>query len=56
VENLFLAKTNLWADLVKIGDKNEFVLRMTSLREKLEKTDPAFCHAYENMYRITEKL
>ena len=56
VENLFQSKTKLWAGLVKNGDKKEFVLRMTSLREKLEKTDPAFCHAYENMYRITEKL
>jgi prephenate dehydrogenase len=56
VENLFQSKTKLWADIVKNGDKKEFVLRMTSLREKLEKTDPAFSHAYENMYRITEKL
>jgi prephenate dehydrogenase len=56
VENLFLTKTQLWTDMVKNGDKKEFVRRMTSLREKLEKTDPAFSHAYENMYRITEKL
>ena len=56
VENLFQSKTKLWADIVKNGDKKEFVRRMTSLREKLEKTDPAFSHAYENMYRITEKL
>jgi prephenate dehydrogenase len=56
VENLFQAKTKLWADMVKNGNKQEFVRRMTALREKLEKTDPAFNHAYENMYRITEKL
>jgi prephenate dehydrogenase len=56
VENLFQSKTKLWADLVKNDDKKEFVRKMTSLREKLEKTDPAFSHAYENMYRITEKL
>jgi len=56
VENLFQSKTKLWADLVKNNDKKEFVRKMTSLREKLEKTDPAFSHAYENMYRITEKL
>lgn len=56
VENLFLTKTQLWTDMVKNGDKKEFVRRMTALREKLEKTDPAFNHAYENMYRITEKL
>jgi prephenate dehydrogenase len=56
VENLFQSKTKLWAELVKNDDKKEFVRKMTSLREKLEKTDPAFSHAYENMYRITEKL
>jgi hypothetical protein len=42
--------------MVKNGDKKGFVRRMSTLREKLEKTDPAFNHAYENMYRITEKL
>jgi prephenate dehydrogenase len=56
IEGLFQTRTKLWADMVKNGDKQGFVKRMNSLREKLEKTDPSFHHAYENMYRITEKL
>jgi prephenate dehydrogenase len=56
IEGLFQTRTKLWADMVKNNDKQGFVKRMNSLREKLEKTDPSFHHAYENMYRITEKL
>jgi hypothetical protein len=56
VEELFQSKTKLWAEMVKNGDNKGFVRRMSTLREKLEKTDPAFDHAYENMYRITENL
>jgi prephenate dehydrogenase len=56
IEGLFQTRTKLWAEMVKNGDKQGFVKRMNSLREKLEKTDPSFHHAYENMYRITEKL
>jgi prephenate dehydrogenase len=56
VEGLFQSKTKLWAEMVKNGDQQGFIRRMSTLREKLEKTDPAFKHAYENMYRITEKL
>jgi prephenate dehydrogenase len=56
VEALFLAKTQTWADMVKNDDKQGFAKKMKALREKLEKTDPAFHHAYENMYRITDKF
>jgi len=56
VENLFQSKTKLWAEMVQNNDKTGFVRRMSALREKMEKTDPAFNRAYENMYRITEKL
>ncbi len=56
VENLFQSKTKLWAEMVQNNDRTGFVRRMSALREKLEKTDPAFSRAYENMYRITEKL
>jgi prephenate dehydrogenase len=56
VEGLFQSKTKLWAEMVQNNDKIGFVRRMSALREKLEKTDPAFSRAYENMYRITEKL
>jgi prephenate dehydrogenase len=56
LEELFQSKTKLWADMVKDGDRQGFVRKMRALKDKLEKTDPAFHHAYENMYRITEKL
>jgi prephenate dehydrogenase len=56
IESLFEAKTKSWAEIVKNGDKQGFARKMNALREKLEKTDPSFHHAYENMYRITEKF
>lgn len=56
VEGLFLNNTMAWADIVQNKDRQGFVDRMSALREKLEKTDPAFRRAYENMYRITESL
>lgn len=56
VEALFVEKTKTWAELVKADDRQGFARKMNALREKLEKTDPAFHHAYENMYRITERF
>ena len=56
LESLFQYKTKIWADMVKNDDKEGFARKMNALREKLEKTDPAFQSAYENMYRIAEKL
>ena len=56
VENLFQSKTKIWADMVKNADRQEFARKMNALKAKLEKTDPSFQHAYENMSRIAEKL
>ncbi|MDP2919151.1 MAG: prephenate dehydrogenase/arogenate dehydrogenase family protein, partial [Dehalococcoidia bacterium] len=56
IEGLFQKNTALWAEMVRNKDKEGFAKRMAELREKLEKTDPAFRHAYENMYRITEGM
>ncbi|MBN1643950.1 MAG: prephenate dehydrogenase [Dehalococcoidales bacterium] len=56
VETLFETNTKLWADMVRGKDKQGFARRMNTLRERLEKTDPDFRSAYENMYKITEKL
>ena len=56
VESLFQSKAKIWADMVKNDDRQGFTRKMNTLREKLEKTDPSFRYAYENMYRITEKL
>ncbi len=56
VESLFQYNAKTWADMVKANDRQGFATKMKSLKQKLEKTDPAFRHAYENMYRITEKF
>ena len=56
VENLFQSKTKIWADMVKNADRHGFARKMNALKAKLEKTDPSFQHAYENMSRIAEKL
>ena len=56
VEGLFLKNAALWADTVKTKDTEGFAKRMSALREKLEKTDPSFRKAYQNMYKITEGL
>jgi prephenate dehydrogenase len=54
VESLFQENTMLWVDMVKNKDKDGFARRMSELRAKLEKTDPSFHKAYENMYKITD--
>jgi len=56
IEILFHTNTEIWADMVRKKDKQGFAKRMNLLRERLEKTDPDFRSAYENMYKITEKL
>jgi prephenate dehydrogenase len=56
IEGLFESNTKIWADMVKDNDRQGFARKMNALKQKLEKTDPAFRHAYENMYRITEGL
>ena len=56
VEGVFVEKAKIWADMVKADDRDGFARKMSTLREKLGKTDPEFKHAYENMYRITEKF
>lgn len=56
IETLFQKNTKLWANMVKNKDRDGFARRMSILRNKLEKTDPAFRKAYKNMYKITEGL
>ena len=56
VEELFLRSSKKWADLVKNKDRQEFVKRMNALKNRLEKDNPDFGKAYENMYRIVEGL
>ena len=45
-----------WADLVKQGDRQQFIHRMKAIRQKLEENNPDFGKAYDNMYRIAENL
>jgi len=56
IEALFQRNSKIWADIVKNKDRQEFVRRMTALRDKLEKSDPEFRKAYENMYKLLEPL
>ncbi len=53
-EEQFLSRSKAWADLVKSQDRQEFVRRMSALKESLEKSDPDFGRAYQNMYRLLE--
>ncbi len=52
VEELFHKKVGEWAGLVKSKDHQKFVQQMNLLKDKLEKSDPNFGKAYENMYRL----
>jgi len=54
IEKLFQKKGQVWADLVKNKDRQEFVKRMKALRGRLEEINPDLGKAYENMYRIVE--
>jgi len=55
IEELFLQNARTWAEIVKNRNSAEFISRMTALKEGLEKNDPDFSKAYENMYRLLER-
>ncbi len=56
VESKFLKNTQIWAEMVQNRNVSGFAEKMNYLRKKMEKTDPSFSHAYENMYKINEML
>jgi len=56
VEALFQRKVAEWAELVRNKDRGEFVRRMKVLKEELEKTNPDFGKAYQDMYRLVSEL
>jgi prephenate dehydrogenase len=56
IEELFQRKVKEWADLVKNRDRQKFVQQMCVLRNKLEKGNPDFGKAYENMYKLAAGL
>ncbi len=56
IEKLFQRNSKIWADLVENKDKQKFVERINALRNQLEKGDPDFRKAYENMHKVVEEL
>ncbi len=56
VQNLLRERTGLWTDLVKNKDRQNFVRRMKTLRDRLEEGNPDFGKAYQNMYKLTAGL
>ncbi len=56
VQELFLKSAKTWAELVERKDKPEFAGRMKALRARLERDNPDFGKAYDNMYKIAEGL
>jgi len=56
VENRFQKSAQTWAEIVGNKDKKKFINRMNTLKNRLEKDNPDFGKAYENMYRIVEGL
>ncbi len=56
IERLFQRSSKAWGDLVKAKNRQEFVKRMNTLKNRLEKAHPGFRKAYENMYKLVEGL
>jgi len=52
IEALFQKNSKIWADIVKNKDGQEFTRRMNTLKDRLEKSDPDYRRAYENMYKL----
>lgn len=55
-QQLFQETAKSWADLVKNGEKAEFIHRMSAIKRQLEQDNPNFGEAYKNMYKIAEGL
>ncbi len=55
IEELFLKSAKMWAEIVKSQDRQEFVRRMGALKSRMEKSDPDFGKAYEDMYRLLKE-
>ena len=56
IEELFQRKVKEWADLVKNKDRQKFIQQMGVLKDRLEKDNPDFGKAYENMYKLVAGL
>jgi prephenate dehydrogenase len=56
IEALFQGKVAEWAEVVKNKDREAFIRQMKALKSRLEKDNPDFGKAYENMYRLASGL
>ncbi len=56
IEELFQRNSETWANIVRNRDRQEFVNRMNSLKNRLEKGEFDLKKAYENMYKLAEGL
>lgn len=56
IEALFQEKAAEWAEMVRKKDRGAFIRQMKTLKSRLEKDNPEFGKAYENMYRLAEGL
>ena len=56
IEALFQGKVAAWAEVVKNKDREAFVRQVKALKSRLEKDNPDFGKAYENMYRLASGL
>lgn len=56
IEALFQEKVAEWAEMVRKKDRGAFMRQMKTLKSRLEKDNPEFGKAYENMYRLTSGL
>ena len=56
IEALFQAKVGEWAEMVRKKDRGALMRQMKTLKNRLEKDNPEFGKAYENMYRLASGL
>ncbi len=56
IEELFQRSLKTWVDIVENKDRQEFIKKMNALKDRLEKNDPDFRKAYENMCKLLERL
>ncbi len=56
IEKTFQERVKPWVDLVESKDKQEFVRRMKTLKDRFNKINPDFSKAYEDMYKVVDDL
>ncbi len=56
IEKAFQERVKPWVDLVETKDKQEFVRRMKTLKDRFNKINPDFSKAYEDMYKVVDDL